>query len=127
LGTTIAYSIKYSGNDVTIPGPEDQVFKNRTTSLDVLYFRADKLYAKKRRCWFMLIHLNTLNQMFEDIPDRSRLTVESCCRSCGCNFTIEIHHHSSGGYGLLGGVLYEQDVDRLIAKCDDCYHQNHQL
>ena len=75
----------------------------------------------------MLIHLNTLNQMFEDIPDRSRLTVESCCRSCGRNFTIEIHHHSSGGYGLLGGVLYEQDADRLIAKCDDCYHQNHQL
>ena len=75
----------------------------------------------------MLINLNTLDQMFEDIPDKSQLTVEGCCQSCGRNFTIEIHHHSSGGYGLLGGVLYEQDTDQLIARCEDCYQKKHHL
>ena len=75
----------------------------------------------------MLINLNTLNQMFEDISDTSQLSVEGCCRSCGRNFTIEIHHHSSGGYGLLGGVLYEQDAYQLIARCEACYHKNHKL
>jgi hypothetical protein len=72
----------------------------------------------------MLIKLNTLNQMFQSSSDKSHLTVNGCCQSCGKRFSIEIHHLSSGGYGLLGGVLYEQDVNRLIARCEDCYHND---
>jgi hypothetical protein len=72
----------------------------------------------------MLINLNTLNQMFEDTADKSCLTYDGCCQSCGCNFKIEIHHHSSGGYGLLGGVLYEKEANQLIARCEACYHNN---
>ncbi len=34
----------------------------------------------------------------------------------GRNFKIEIHHHSSGGYGLLGGVLYGKETNQLIAQ-----------
>ena len=70
----------------------------------------------------MLINLNTLNQMFKDSSDKSHLSIDGCCQSCGRDFTIDIHHHSSGGYGLMGGVLYEQDADQLIARCEDCYH-----
>jgi len=63
----------------------------------------------------MLFNLNTLNQMLKDSPDRSQLSFDACCQSCGSNFTIEIHHHSPGGYGLLGGVLYENDrCDRRL-------------
>jgi hypothetical protein len=75
----------------------------------------------------MLINLNTLDQMFEDIPDKSQLIVDGQCRSCGRDFKIEIHHHPSGGYGLAGGVLYMQDADQLIAKCEACYHNNPDL
>ena len=69
----------------------------------------------------MLINLNTLNQMFKDTDAKSCLTYDGCCQSCGRNFKIEIHHHASGGYGLLGGVLYEKDADQLIARCEGCY------
>jgi hypothetical protein len=75
----------------------------------------------------MLINLNTLDQMFEDIPDKSQLIVDGQCRSCGRDFKIEIHHHPSGGYGLAGGVLYMQETDQLIAKCEACYHNNPDL
>ena len=75
----------------------------------------------------MLINLNTLDRMFEDIPNKSQLIVDGQCRSCGRNFKIEIHHHPSGGYGLAGGVLYMQETDQLIAKCEACYHNNPEL
>ena len=75
----------------------------------------------------MLINLNTLDQMFEDTADKSCLTYDGCCHSCGRKFKIEIHHHSSGGYGLLGGVLYGRDADQLIARCEACYHKDHKL
>ena len=75
----------------------------------------------------MLINLNTLNQMFEDTADKSCLTYDGCCQSCGCNFKIEIHHHTSGGYGLLGGVLYGKEANQLIARCEACYHNNPEL
>jgi hypothetical protein len=75
----------------------------------------------------MLIDLNTLNQMFKDRPDKSLLSYDGCCQSCGRNFTIEIHHHSSGGYGLLGGVLYGKDVKQLVARCEACYHDSPDL
>ena len=75
----------------------------------------------------MLINLNRLNQMFKDTADKSCLTYDGCCHSCGRDFKIEIHHHESGGYGLLGGVLYEKDADQLIARCETFYHKNHEL
>jgi len=71
----------------------------------------------------MLINLKTLNQMFKDTADQSYLTYDGYCQSCGRNFKIEIHHHASGGYGLLGGVLYEKDAHQLTARCEACYQK----
>jgi hypothetical protein len=85
------------------------------------------LSGKKEGGWFMLINLNTLNQMFKDRSDKSHLSIDGCCQSCGRDFTIDIHHHSSGGYGLIGGVLCEQDADQLIARCEACYHNSPEL
>ena len=85
------------------------------------------LSGKREEGWTMLINLNTLNQMFKDSPEKSHLSFDSCCQSCGRDFTIEIHHHASGGYGLLGGVFYEQDVNQLIARCEACYQNNPEL
>jgi hypothetical protein len=75
----------------------------------------------------MLINLHTLNEMFKDSPDKSQLSINGSCQTCGRNFTIEIHHHSTGAYGLQGGVLYGQDVNRLVARCESCYHDNPEL
>ena len=70
-----------------------------------------------------LIGLNTLNQMFENSADKAQLLFNGLCQSCGHDVTIEIHHHSAG-FGFLGGVLYEQGLDQLIAKCEKCYQVN---
>ena len=75
----------------------------------------------------MLINLNTLDRMFKETDDKSCLTYDGCCNSCGRDFKIEIHHHSSGGYGLLGGVLYEKESDQLSARCEACYHRKNEL
>ena len=85
------------------------------------------LSGKKEGGWFMLINLNTLNQMFKDSSDKSHLSIDGCCQSCGRDFTIDIHHHSSGGYGLIGGVLYELYADQLIARCEAFYHNSPEL
>ncbi len=74
----------------------------------------------------MLIKLNTLNHMFENSPDKSRLSYKSCCHSCGRDLTIDIRHLSSG-YGLSGGAIYETGFNRLVAKCEECYQINHDL
>ena len=68
----------------------------------------------------MLIRMNTLEKMFEQSPDKAHLTLTRRCQTCGRDITIEIHHLESG-YGLLGGVIYEPDMDHLIAKCEACY------
>jgi len=68
----------------------------------------------------MLIKMNTLEKMFEQSPDQAHLTFSRRCQSCGRQVNIEIHHLVSG-YGLLGGVIYEQGMDHLIAKCEACY------
>jgi hypothetical protein len=65
--------------------------------------------------------------MFADRPAKSRLSYAGCCQSCGRDFTIEIHQHASGSYGLLGGVLYEQDLNRLTARCEACYQRDPEL
>jgi hypothetical protein len=72
----------------------------------------------------MLIQENTLNQMFERSPDKSRLFFNACCQNCGRDVTIEIHYLSSG-YGLSGGVIYEAGSNRLVATCEKCYQINH--
>ena len=71
----------------------------------------------------MLIQINTLNQMFEHNPDKSHLSFNARCQNCGREVTIEIHHLSSG-YGLSGGAIYESGFNRLVAKCEKCYHNN---
>jgi len=68
----------------------------------------------------MLIKMNTLDKLFEQSPDKAHLALSRRCQSCGRDVTIEIHHLKSG-YGLSGGVIYEPEMDHLIAKCEACY------
>ena len=74
----------------------------------------------------MLIRMNTLEKMFEQSPEKAHLTFSRRCESCGRDVTIEIYHLDSG-FGLLGGVIYEPEMDRLIVKCEACYQNKPNL
>ena len=74
----------------------------------------------------MLVEFYTLNKMFEQNPDKSQLSFNSCCQSCGCQLTIEINKLPSG-FGLKGGVIFESNSDQLFAKCDACYQNKIKL
>jgi hypothetical protein len=67
----------------------------------------------------MLIGLEGLRKIFDDKSGcgigRTRLN----CIDCGFPVEVEVHK-TLGGYGLLGGVLYEIG-DCMYAKCADCY------
>ena len=65
--------------------------------------------------------------MFKDKPDKSHVTADHCCQSCGRKFRLEIHHHTTGKFGLLGGVLYGQDMNQLTATCEACYNKDPEL
>jgi hypothetical protein len=74
----------------------------------------------------MLVEVDTLKRLFEKSPDVSLLSFSSCCMSCGCQVSIEIHKLPSG-FGINGGVLFEANSDQLIAKCDACHREKIKL
>ena len=74
----------------------------------------------------MLVEFETLKRMFEDSPDKSHLSFSSCCITCGCQVTIEIHSLPSG-FGLKGGVMFEANSGQLLVKCDACHQKKLKL
>ena len=67
-----------------------------------------------------IISVESLNKLFERNNNPQTYTYRDKCQTCGSLTTIEISK-TSGGYGLIGGVLYETDLDNLIALCVRCY------
>jgi hypothetical protein len=65
------------------------------------------------------IQLKELNKLFESNDDKDRKRYSGKCSSCGCDVTITIER-TSGGYGLLGGVLYESEKGELFLTCSHC-------
>jgi len=83
-------------------------------------------YLKPKGRSFMLVEFETLKRMFEDSPDKSHLSFSSCCKTCGCQVTIEIHNLPSG-FGLEGGVMFEANSGQLLVKCDACHQKKLKL
>jgi hypothetical protein len=73
----------------------------------------------------MLIGLNELKKIIAGSSTNGIVTSHHNCIICGCQVELEIHE-TSGGYGLLGGVLYEMG-DWLYAKCAACYYSDTRL
>lgn len=69
-----------------------------------------------------LITLDTLKRLFEGLTSENLITIRKICSDCSCEFTIEIHK-TSGGFGLNGGVLYDED-GIIVAKCVECYRKS---
>jgi hypothetical protein len=70
-----------------------------------------------------MIDLNTLEDLFSDIPGKQRITFEGQCSDCGCDVVIKITPTSSG-FGLQGGSLYEHTPSIYLTKCADCFQVN---
>ena len=64
-----------------------------------------------------------LSKMFEANPEKSIIVLKDNCSDCGCETIIDITP-SSGGFGLIGGVLFKSRLGGYFAKCLDCY-KNH--
>jgi hypothetical protein len=67
-----------------------------------------------------LISADSLNQIFDQNKEPGTCTYRGKCGICGCLVQIEIDK-TSGGYGLLGGILYETDPEGYIGICINCY------
>ena len=70
----------------------------------------------------MLLRLDTLNNLFASHASTKPIRSRSICRDCGGEVEIEICR-TSGGFGLQGGVLYEPEPKRFIAKCTACFQR----
>lgn len=68
----------------------------------------------------MFVGIETLNRIAESNNNATHFSYGCKCHNCGCDFDIKITK-TSGGYGLLGGVLYEPKLQNLLALCLDCY------
>ena len=67
----------------------------------------------------MLISLSRLKKIIDDTIEGETGIIHNKCIDCGFPVEVEVHK-TSGGYGLLRGILYEVE-DRVYAKCLDCY------
>jgi hypothetical protein len=72
----------------------------------------------------MLTTIKILREMFSKSPDKSQITLSGECEKCKREMTIDIVP-TSGGFGILGGVLIELTPDycyRLL--CPVCHTQS---
>jgi hypothetical protein len=67
--------------------------------------------------------IDVLRKIFEANPGKSTIVVNGKCSDCGRKVIVEIKP-TSGGYGLMGGVLVKCSPRRYLTKCADCYKFN---
>ena len=70
-----------------------------------------------------LIEIRALKKIFNDSPGKSTITFNCKCSCCENDILIDITH-TSGGFGLNGGFLFEYAPDKYLIKCSDCYCLN---
>jgi hypothetical protein len=74
----------------------------------------------------MLLRLDTLNKLFASHSSSKPIRSRGICRDCGGEVEIEICR-TTGGFGFQGGVLYEPEPKKFIAKCRECYQKGPEL
>jgi hypothetical protein len=68
----------------------------------------------------VIISIESIIRIFKENNDPNEYAYRDQCQDCGCNVEITITK-TSGGFGLKGGVLHEQNPRGIGALCDDCY------
>ena len=71
----------------------------------------------------LLVKVESLDRMFEQINNSNHSNYRGRCRNCGSDVEVEITK-IGGGYGLLGGVLFEADQHNFLILCADCYEKS---
>jgi hypothetical protein len=74
----------------------------------------------------MLVKIKTLNKIFKDKYNGTSIVIEGKCQACGENIQIVIEQ-TSGGFGFLGGVLYEPISNQISMMCENCFNVNPHL
>ena len=74
----------------------------------------------------MLVKIKTLNKIFKDKYNSTPVVIKGKCEACGDDMQIVIEQ-TSGGFGFLGGVLYESESDQHSMKCENCFKENPHL
>lgn len=69
-----------------------------------------------------IIGIESLDRIFEQNKNPEQCTYRGKCECCGCFVKIEISK-TSGGFGMLGGVLYEPEPQKYLVQCVDCYEK----
>ncbi len=70
-----------------------------------------------------MIEEEKLKELFETNPGKPKIILKSKCADCACQVAIEITI-TSGGFGLMGGVLLGVTPGGYVAKCLDCCQAN---
>ena len=70
-----------------------------------------------------MIRVETLKKLFKDGPEKTTIAIKGKCSDCGCDVTIDITP-TSAGFGLNGGVLFEDSQNGYLAKCLICFELN---
>lgn len=71
----------------------------------------------------MIIKVESLDRMFAQINNSNHRNYRGRCHNCRCDVEVEITK-TAGGYGLLGGVLFEADPQNFLILCADCYEKS---
>ena len=72
--------------------------------------------AESRYC---IVTIDSLKKIFEQNQNPPTYTYEGKCDRCGCHVIVKIDK-TSGGYGLLGGILCESNPENYLVLCIGC-------
>ena len=64
--------------------------------------------------------VKALSKLFDGEIKKNQIRLEGKCAGCGCDVKISITR-TSGGFGLMGGMVFEMEDGRLLCKCGQCH------
>lgn len=70
--------------------------------------------------------IEVLRKKFKANPEKLTITINGKCSICGHNVTVEVKQ-TSGGYGLIGGVLVKYSPEKYSITCQECYKLNFKM
>lgn len=68
---------------------------------------------------YCMVTLESLKKIFEQNDNPTTYTYQGKCNMCGCHVSVRIEK-TSGGYGLIGGLLYESYPENYFVLCLGC-------
>jgi hypothetical protein len=67
-----------------------------------------------------IVSQSALESLFKRKANGKSLIHTDVCQNCGRKIQIRIDR-TSGGFGLLGGVIHESEFHKLYSECLDCH------